>query len=457
MDAVKCSRNSLSRREFLRLATLAGGAAALAACQPRATEKVVVVEQTVEVPKEVVVTAEAPPLEVANIRLAEGSWVGPEGIAFWTDDIIPRFEAENPGIKVTFESAESPDYADKLYTQAVAGEAPDVFFIWWSAGLMEEGQLLALEEYFDDKYMSDFYEANIIGQVYEGHLYGVPKYVSTIAMAYNKDILDEAGVPYPDGTWDWDDYLVAYKACTRPDKGQWGTYVVHEYLPHYVWMNGGEWMNADLFGTKCLLDEEKAMEALKFNYDLIYGPDPVSPRPGTVGEYGWWDVFSSGKIAFVESHSWTVTNYIRQNDFSWEFTDLPVSRDGNKAGLTFVNGYSVYVGTKYPEASVELVRFLTSPWAMKQMCLGILGLQPVRKSLVPVWDNDSMGARAGYDVAAFTRIMDYARLTPIFKDDNQILTEIFNPIWDQIWVTGEMGLEEGVRTIVQRIDEHFAG
>jgi multiple sugar transport system substrate-binding protein len=221
-------------------------------------------------------------------------------------------------------------------------------------------------------------------------------------------------------------------------------------------MNGGEWMDADLFGTKCLLNEEKAMEALKFNYDLIRGSNPVSPLPGSMGELGWWDVFSSGKIAFMESHSWTVTNYIRQNDFKWDFIDLPVARDGNKAGLTFVNGYSIYAGTKHPEEAVKLVRFLTEPWAAKQMCLGILGLQPARRDVVESWDKDSMGARAGYDVAAFTRIMDHARLIPIFKDDKQITTEIFNPIWDQIWVTGDLELEEGIQLLVDRIDEHFA-
>lgn len=448
----------INRREFLRLASLSAAGTLLAACQanqfqPQTQSQVI--KETVIVEKEVMVTA--PPPETVEIRLAEGSWVGPEGIAFWTDDIIPRFEGENPGIKVTFESAESPDYEDKLYTQAVAGDAPDVFFIWWSAGLMEEGQLLALDDYFDSTYLEDFYPGNTVGQIYEGRLYGIPKYVSTVAMAYNKDILDEAGVEYPDGTWDWDDYLDAFQRTTNPDNDQWGTYVAHEYLPHWVWMNGGEWMNADLFGTKSLLNEEKALEALKFNHDLIYGPNPVSPQPGSMGDFGWWDIFSSGKVAFMESHSWTVTNYIRQNDFGWDFVDLPVALDGGKAGLTFVNGYSIYAGTPYPEASVKLVEFLASEWAAKQMCLGILGLQPARRSVNAVWDVESMGARAGYDVAAFTRIMDDARLVPIFKDDKQILTEIVNPIWDQIWVTGDMPLEEGINLIVERIDQHFTG
>jgi multiple sugar transport system substrate-binding protein len=456
------NERKLSRRRFLGIALGAAASGALAACQPEVVERTVEVsvKETVEVPVEVekeveVLVTEVPP-ETVELRLAEGSWVGPEGIAFWTEDIIPRFELENPTIKVIFENAESPDYQDKLYTQAVAGDMPDVFFIWWSGGLMEKGQLLALDDYIDEEYLADFYPGNVVAQVHEGHLYGVPKYVSSVVMAYNKDILDAAGVDYPDDTWDWDDYEAAYRATTDPATDQWGVMVSHEYLPHYVWMNGGEWMNADLFGTECLLDGDKALEALDYLYNLMWGSDPVSPKPGQTGEFGWWNVFSTGRLAFMESHSWTVTNYIRENDFAWDFTDLPISRDGGRAGLTFCNGYSVGHSTEHIDESVTLLKFMTSPWVNKQACNGIIGSQPARRSIADEWDNNSMGARAGYDVAAFTRSMETARLAPEFKDADKI-NEIFQPIWEQIWVTGEIGLEEGIGLIVERINGYYAG
>ena len=231
-----------------------------------------------------------------------------------------------------------------------------------------------------------------------GKLYGMPKYVSTAAMAYNKDILDEAGVEYPDGTWTWDDYLVAYEATTkRDDSGdivQWGKYVAQQYMEPYVWMNGGEWMNAPLFGTKCLLDSEEAIAALKHNHDLIYGSNQVAPIAGSIPEVGWHNVFSTGKVAFAESHSWTVTNYIRENDFNWEFTDLPLSPDGGKAGITFADGYGVAKLTQEPDAAVAMVTFLTGPEAQKSMALSIVGLQPTRRSVAgEAWDVESMGAQ----------------------------------------------------------------
>jgi ABC-type glycerol-3-phosphate transport system substrate-binding protein len=448
----------ISRRRFLGLAAIAGAGGLVAACQPQAVEKPAAAPVAGEAEKPAATVAAAPEPAQATLRLAEGSWVGPEGIKYWTDNIIPKFESENPGIKVTFESAESNDYADKLYTQAVAGDAPDVFFIWWSAGLMEQGQLLELDSYFDKEYLADFYPGNVVGQVYNGHLYGIPKYISTVAMAYNKDILDAAGVKYPDANWTWNDYLDAFQKCTtRDDSGkatQWGTYVSKDFLHPGVWANGGEWMNADLFGTKCLLDQPKAMQALQFDWDLVYGKDPLSPMTGSVADKDWTNVFSTGKVAFMESHSWTVTNYLRENNFKWDFTDLPKSPNTDeRAGLTFVNGYSSYAKTKFPKEAVKLMDFLVSAWAQEQGALGILGLQPSRRSMAAVWDEQSQGAKAGYDVAAFNRIMDKARLTPIFKDDKRVLDEVFNPIWDKIWVTGDLGLKDGVTQIVQGIDE----
>ncbi len=455
-------RRTLTRRGFLSWCALAATGTVAAACAPKPVERVV--QQTVEVEKqvEVVVTATPEALkEPAQIRFAEGSWVGPEGIKFWTDDIIGRFELENPDIKVTFENAEAPDYSDKLYTQAVAGDAPDVMFIWGGFGydLMEKGQFLQLDEVIDDEYLADFYPGKLVAHIYDGHRYGLPKYESSIALAYNKDILDEAGVEYPTEEWTWDDYLSAVRATTKRDSAgnitQWGTYVLHGYLHPWVWMNEGEWMEGDLFGTKALFTEPQAVEALKLHHDLIFGPEPTAPLIGSVPEMGWWNVFSTGKIAFMDSMSWVVTNYVRENGFKWDFAELPESRKGKRSSMTENDGYAIYRGTKEPEAAVRMLKFVTSPWAERQGALGIIGLQPSRKSVAADWDNSSMGARAGYNVAAFSRAMDVARLHPAFRDNAKI-GELTNPIWDQIWVTGEVGLEEGLQQMAQRIDEYFA-
>ncbi|MGQ9681651.1 MAG: ABC transporter substrate-binding protein [Anaerolineae bacterium] len=455
----------LSRRRFLKFAGMAAGAAVLAACQP--TIKTVEVEKEVTkvVESEKIVEVTPAPKEAVRLRLAEGSWVGPEGIKFWTDEIIPRFEAENPGIKVDFESAEAAEWQEKTYAQMVAGEAPDVMFAWGGGpgsswwGWIQKGQALQLDEHFDKAYLEDFYPSMLLSCQIDGHLWGIPKYISCIALAYNKDILDDAGVPYPENTWKWDDYIAAAKKCTKRDASgnitRWGTYVSDGFLQPWVWQNKGQWTDTPIYSTQCLLDQPRSLEALKVCHDFIYGPEPVSPKPGAIPDFGWYNVFSTGQVAFVESHSWTVTNYARENDFRWDFCDLPMGPDGTKASLTFANGYIAYAKTKHPMEAVQLIRFLASPWAEKQGSNGILGLQPARKSVTEQWDNYSIGAQAGYDVAAFSRMAEVAGMEIVWKDDAKG-AELFQPLWDQIWTTGDLGLEEGVKEICKRINEYFA-
>ncbi|MEZ4621481.1 MAG: twin-arginine translocation signal domain-containing protein [Caldilineaceae bacterium] len=72
-------KQQLSRRHFLYLSATAttGLLAACTTVAPQSSQS------------EAGGGADAAPVE---LRLAEGSWIGPEGIAFWTDTIIPALK-----------------------------------------------------------------------------------------------------------------------------------------------------------------------------------------------------------------------------------------------------------------------------------------------------------------------------------------------------------------------------
>ena len=427
----------MTRRHFVRSAAAGTVSALLAACRPTpapAVQPTATTAPAAETPG--VAAPTTAPAEVVEIRFEDESEVGPDGFKVFTDVLIPQFEEENPGIKVKFEPAIG-DWAQKITAQMAAGDAPDVMVAYGNTARqwMESEQLLPLEEEFTKDELDDFYEAQLIAFDINNHLYEIPKYVSTVALAYNKDLMDEAGLDYPTADWTWDDFLMAADKLTkRDDSGkasQWGYRVAQNYIQHWVWQNGGEWMDKDAMGTKILIDQPKAMEALRFNWDILF-THKYSPSAQEAEGVGTWDFFQTGKLGLHEAHSWQVTDFILRNNFQYDYALLPQKE--KRVGHIFADGYGIYVGTKYKAESLKLLRFITSPEAETEMCTSVLGLQPSRKSVAPVWDTESQGAKAGLNVRAFSEMAAVARLDPYFKNHAKVM-EIYVPIRDAIWVT----------------------
>jgi len=470
---VKMEQKTLSRREFLRMATVAAAGtvgAALAGCAqpaPGVVEKVVKetvvveVEGTPEVVEVTKIVEVAPPLETVEIVYLGADESGAGAVAFdvYTDQVIPPFIEENPHIKVTFEPAVG-DWDDMIIADAAAGTAPDIFPHWAEFGrrLMEEGQMLALQDYIPQEDLDDFLEQQLIACRVGPSLFALPRYISTVALTYNKDYLDEAGIEYPDETWDWTDLENALQQLGEMGTSERGTlfpyYVNPWYQPVFVWANGGEWMNKEYMGTKMLIDQPEAMEALRWQYDMIYRHG-YAPTGEEVEGLGWWEAWQSGRFAFYEGHSWQVSEFVSVCDWEWDYAPLPKNPNtGERGGIVFNDSQSVYAGTKHPVEAVEFLRYVSSPEVEKIMMTSVHGWQPCRRSLDEEWITESAGAKAGKNVKAFIDILPTVRQDPYFMNDAQV-KEIYEPIWDQIWVTGDIGLDEGVQRIVTSVNEYL--
>ncbi len=449
------SAHKVSRRCFLAGAVSGATVALLAACQPPPAPTPQVIEKEVTRVVESTAVPGEPMVAPAEIRFQDESEYGPEGYKVFTDELIPRFEALNPGIKVQFEPA-TGDWWQKTMAALAAGTAPDVLL--GSGQWMEAGQFLAVENEVSADDMADFYEAQLMALSLDGHLYMLPKYVSTTVLAYNKDLFDAAGLAYPDESWTWTEFLnAAGKLTVRDADGkasQWGHHIEPWFLAHWVWANEGEWMNAERLGTRMLIDQPKALEALKFLWDLQY-THKYAVGPGEGEGISCWESFQAGIIGVMEAHSWQVTDYLKRNSFNWEFTLLPKGPTGKRVGHIFADGYGVYKGTKAPAAAIAFLRFITSPETERVTCTSLLGLQPSRKSVASAWDTLSKGAKAGKNVQAFSAMAKIARIDPYFKNQAKV-DEIFWPVWDAIWLTGSKPLEEGVTEVVQAVNEALA-
>jgi ABC-type glycerol-3-phosphate transport system substrate-binding protein len=121
---------------------------------------------------------------------------------YWTQ-IIAEFEADNPNIKVNFESYD--DFETKVNSLYASRLAPDVMYDYLKA----QGNRVPLGQYEDiSRYVDDWDEwddfvdsAKDLGS-FGGVQYGVPIFADARVLLYNKDLLEEAGLDGAPSTWD---------------------------------------------------------------------------------------------------------------------------------------------------------------------------------------------------------------------------------------------------------------
>ena len=93
---------------------------------------------------------------------------------------------------------------------------------------IEGGMMLSLSDLVEDSELIDWKEdfpATLTAQ-YErdGEIYAIPKDFDTIAVWYNKQIFDEAGVEYPSDDWTWEEMVETARKLTNKEKGIYGNY-----------------------------------------------------------------------------------------------------------------------------------------------------------------------------------------------------------------------------------------
>lgn len=119
-------------------------------------------------------------------------------------EIMDEFTKET-GIKTELQVVEWSSYWTLLEAGASGGDMPDVFWMHSNEAVryMSNDILLDLTDKIadSDKLEMDKFPKDIKEMYqWDGKTYAVPKDIDTIAMWYNKDMFDEAGIDYPDVT-----------------------------------------------------------------------------------------------------------------------------------------------------------------------------------------------------------------------------------------------------------------
>src|SRR2546421_9197097 len=113
------------------------------------------------------------------------------------DDMVGRFEKENPDIKVT--AVYAGNYTDtmtKAMTAMKGGQPPQLSVLLSTDvfTLIDENAIVPLDGLADKAWFKDFYPAFMANGQIDGKTWSIPYQRSTIVLYCNKDAFKEAGL-----------------------------------------------------------------------------------------------------------------------------------------------------------------------------------------------------------------------------------------------------------------------
>lgn len=326
------------------------GTLLLAACAQTTPEPAPAPAQQQESPPE-------PPAQKSQVTITYAIWEQMQVDAH--QQIIDAFQAKHPEIKVDLQLVPWSEYWNKLQTAQAGGSSFDVFWlngpnfqVYASKGVLLDLQPMIDRDNID---MSVYPESLVELYSYNGHSYGMPKDFDTIALYYNKDIFDAAGVEYPNENWTWADLREAALELTSDDVYGFASLVGDQNgYWNFVYQNGGQMLTPD--STQTLIAEPEACEAVKYLYSFIEdksAPDgsiTASVDPST-------QMFPGGNLAMLTGGSW-IANFLYQSGINVDVAPLPKGLQR----ATIIHGLAnvVWSGTSHPEEAQEFVKFLGS-------------------------------------------------------------------------------------------------
>lgn len=347
------SSKKVSRRQFLKVAGTAALGGVVAACA-KAT------------PAPTPTTAPAAPAATPvpeQVTLRYGIHDLPEA----REDMLKIFKDQYPNIDVTIEQV--GEFSTKVPAMAAAGNLPDVTRMWEAMVLDmgRAGQVIDLNPYVDaepDFHPEDFIEAFWEYPLIAGKRCGIPDTSAPHVCFYNKDVLDEAGIPYPGKEkFTWDEFIENCRALTKPEEKFWGSETIplgwHYYNLKVIWQNGGDMFSPDY--KECTLDKPEAYEAIQYWADILLAGD-VMPSPTQVAGFGGelvtGQLFQAGRVAFDRMGSWLNLSLNEAGvKFKWNVVAEPSKVQRGTILHTAFN--AIATTSKYKDAAWKWVNCVT--------------------------------------------------------------------------------------------------
>ncbi|TWD96550.1 carbohydrate ABC transporter substrate-binding protein (CUT1 family) [Neobacillus bataviensis] len=380
-------------------------------------------------------------------------------VALWDKNVSPAvdksieaFKKQHPDIKVNVTYTPWEDYWTKLKTSIGGGKGPDVFWMngpnfyqYTSSGFIKD-----LEPFIknDSEYKKDKYFPAVVDlYTYQGKLFAAPYFIDSVGLYYNKKLFDDAGVPYPDENWTWDDIEKVGKKLSNKEKGIYGysadiktSQSVYYDLMHQA---GGYIISEDK--KKSGFDSPESKGAFHFIKKLI--DEGISPSAKTVMETEGKQLFLSGKVAMIPAIS------VSAGEFKGVLGDklgvAPLPKGKQKASIVHGIGWAMNAKTQNDKAAWDLIKALSGKEGEKVIAESGFSI-PADKSISDIW----LKSIPSLDLKVFLDAQEYGVPYPVSKNTAEWQDVETKEI--QSAFLGQKPIDEALDTIAKKMNDILA-
>jgi len=366
---------------------------------------------------------------LAGQTVVIGRWGGNDAETAAFKQMVTDFEAAT-GVKV--EERVYSDYNTELQAELIGGSGPDVFYVdaYMAPFYIEQGVLMPLDEATFE--LDAFYQPLRDAFLKDGQYYAVSKDYSTLALYYNKAVVDPAQIP---GTLEelfTGDYLETLKA-TLPDTMVPMTY--NRDIARNLFMaeaGGASIVKDELYSN---LADPAVVENLKYEYEAAKAGKLVTPADLGTGWNG--DAFGNQRTAIMIEGNWSL-GFLEQNfpDVDFGVMELPTFK-GKKGTMVFTVGYAINASSKSVDAASAFIQYATGTEGMATWTTGA-GVLPSREDVTLATDVMNDPLKAPHIKGA-----EYA--TPWQKGTTMDTINVEFQNYMPSYISGERTLEEALK------------
>jgi raffinose/stachyose/melibiose transport system substrate-binding protein len=289
--------------------------------------------------------------------------------------IVNDFMAENEDIKIEIQVSSYEDITTYLNSQVISGTLPDIFFYWTNQvkGYADNGLVLDLSKYVAD-WKNTFING---GEAWDlakigGKYYNVPFRSTGNIIVYNKTLFDELGISQPADIIEFEEALKTLRAYSSKDSFSplavtgitTGTLVqIYTAFQNFVALQKESYKDPNYkkgileMTEEAFVEEGRMLDKLKdWNSKKYFGNCEGKTEITAIRNF----IEGNAGMVLMNNNNLYLLDDMDEN-IELGFMAIPGPSD---IDYTYVysdfDGFSVSNNTRYPEACIRFLKYLTS-------------------------------------------------------------------------------------------------